>query len=145
MMYECIYCIKKIDAKRVAYGHQTLKKKIIFCSRRRDNVVPAVGDTGLPRGLCPRHGGRIPGIRHIHRYERRRPVLHAGQQIQPTSVADPGQGSGDFLTLDPDPGSGIGFFRIPDPNSYFLELSDKFLGKKFYNSLKTGPNFFLLH
>jgi len=33
--------------------------------------------------------------------------------------------------------------RIPNP--YFLELSDKFLGKKFYNSLKTGPNFFLQH
>ncbi len=52
------------------------------------------------------------------------------------------------MTLDPDPGSGIGFFpdpgsRIPTP--YFLELSDKFLGKKFYNSLKTGPNFFLQH
>jgi hypothetical protein len=36
---------------------------------------------------------------------------------------------------------------IPDlgsrvPNPYFLELSDKILGKKFYNSLKTGPNFF---
>ncbi len=56
-------------------------------------------------------------------------------------------GSGAFLTLDLDPGSGIGFFpdlgsrfRIPTP--YFLELSDKFLGKKFYNSLKTGPSFF---
>jgi hypothetical protein len=51
-------------------------------------------------------------------------------------------GSGAFLTLDQDPGSGIGFSgsRIPAP--YFLELSDKFLGKKFYNSLKTGPNFF---
>jgi hypothetical protein len=33
--------------------------------------------------------------------------------------------------------------RIPTP--YFLELSDKFLGKKFYNSMKTGPNFFLQH
>jgi hypothetical protein len=33
--------------------------------------------------------------------------------------------------------------RIPTP--YFLELSDKFLGKKFYNSLKNGPNFFLQH
>jgi hypothetical protein len=48
------------------------------------------------------------------------------------------------------PGSGIGFFpdpgsRIADPNPYFLELSDKFLGKKFYNSLKTGPHFFLQH
>ena len=62
-------------------------------------------------------------------------------------------GSGAFLTLDTDPGSGIGFFsgsRISYPGSrirtpYFLELSDKFLGKKFYNSLKTGPNFFLQH
>ncbi len=62
------------------------------------------------------------------------------------SVADPDPGSGAFLTLDPDLGSGIGFFsgsRIP--TRYFLELCDKFLGKKFYNSLKTGPNFFLKH
>jgi hypothetical protein len=47
------------------------------------------------------------------------------------SVADPYPGSGAFLT------------RIPNP--YFLELSDKFFGKKFYNYLKTGPNFFLRH
>ncbi len=45
-------------------------------------------------------------------------------------------------------GSGIGFFQIPDlgsriPNPYFWELSDNFLCKKFYNSLKIGPNFFL--
>ncbi len=56
----------------------------------------------------------------------------------PTSVADPDPGSGAFLTLDPDPGSEIGFFsgsRIPDLNPIFLKLSDKFLGKKFYNSL----------
>jgi hypothetical protein len=33
--------------------------------------------------------------------------------------------------------------RIPTP--YFLELNDKFLGKKFYNSLKTGPNFLIQH
>ncbi len=45
---------------------------------------------------------------------------------------------GAFLT--PGPGSGI-----MNPNPYFLELSDKFLGKKFFNSLKTGPNFFLHH
>jgi hypothetical protein len=49
-------------------------------------------------------------------------------------VADPGPGSGAFLI--PDLGSWI-------PTPYFLELSDKFLGKKFYNSLKTGPNIFL--
>jgi hypothetical protein len=60
------------------------------------------------------------------------------------SVKDPDPGFGAFLT--PGPGSGKGFFphpgsRIPTP--YILELSDKFLGKKFYNSLKTGPNFFL--
>ncbi len=50
-----------------------------------------------------------------------------------TSVADPGSRS--FLT----PGSG---YRIPNP---YLELSNKFLGEKFYNSLKTGPNVFLQH
>ncbi len=33
--------------------------------------------------------------------------------------------------------------RIPTP--YFWEFSDNFLGKKFYNSLKIGPNFFLQH
>jgi hypothetical protein len=38
----------------------------------------------------------------------------------------------------PDPGS-----RIPNP--YFSELIDNFLGKKFYNSLKIGPNYFLKH
>jgi hypothetical protein len=47
-----------------------------------------------------------------------------------------------------DPGSGIGFFRIPDlgsriPNPYVWELSDNFLGKKLYYSLKIDPNFFL--
>jgi hypothetical protein len=62
------------------------------------------------------------------------------------SVADPDPGRGAFLT--PGPGSRIQnrYFWIPDlgsriPTSYFLELSNKFLGKKFYNSLKTGPNF----
>jgi hypothetical protein len=76
------------------------------------------------------------------------------------SVADPGSGA--FLTpgpgsgirnrFFPDPGSGISDpgSRISDPGSriptpYILELSDKCLGKKFYNSLKTGPNFFLQH
>jgi hypothetical protein len=49
-----------------------------------------------------------------------------------------------------DPGSGIGFFRISDPGSQthtfdFWELSDNFLGKKFYNSLKIYSNFFLQH
>jgi hypothetical protein len=61
------------------------------------------------------------------------------------SVADPDPGSGAFLTLDPDPGSGIGFSGSWIPTPYFLELSDKFLGKKFNNSLKTSPNFFLRH
>ncbi len=60
------------------------------------------------------------------------------------SVADPDPGSGAFLT----PGSRIGLFRILDlgsriPNSYFWELSDNFLGKKFHNALKLGQIFFL--
>ncbi len=61
-----------------------------------------------------------------------------------SSVADP-----DPVPFWPlDPGSGIGFFpdlesRIPNP--YFWELIDNFWGKKFYNSLKIGPNFFLQH
>jgi hypothetical protein len=55
--------------------------------------------------------------------------LHAHTFCQVKSVC----GSGAFLT-----GFRIGSFRgIPIPNLYFLELSDKFLGKKFYNSLKT--------
>ncbi len=33
--------------------------------------------------------------------------------------------------------------RIPRP--YFEELFDNFFGKKFYNSLKIGPNFFFSH
>ncbi len=61
-----------------------------------------------------------------------------------SGIWDPGLGP--FWPLDP--GSGIDLFRIPDlgsriPNSYFWELSDNFLGKKFHNSLKFGPNFFL--
>ncbi len=63
-----------------------------------------------------------------------------------SSVTDPDPGSGAFLTR----GSGI---RNPEqvfsesriPNPFFWELSDNFLGKKFYNSLKIGPHFFLQH
>ncbi len=61
-------------------------------------------------------------------------------------------GQDDVLRIsvaDPDPGSGIGFFRIPDlgfriPHLYFWDLSDNFLGKKFYNSLKNWHKFFFL-
>ncbi len=60
-------------------------------------------------------------------------------------IQDPGSGA--FLT----PGSGIGFFRTPDlgspiPNPFLESLvTINFLGKKFYNSLKIGPNFILQH
>jgi hypothetical protein len=37
------------------------------------------------------------------------------------------------------------WIQIPDPKPLFLKLSDKLFGKKLYNSLKTGPNFFLQH
>jgi hypothetical protein len=65
------------------------------------------------------------------------------------SVADPGSGA--FLTSGSGirnrffqgPGSRIPVFGSRIPNPYFLELSDNFSGKKFYNSLKTGPDFIL--
>ncbi len=70
--------------------------------------------------------------------------------MDPTIASD--LGSGIRCLFDPwsrIPGSGIGLFRIPDllsqPIPYFLELSDKFLGKKIYNSLKLGQIFFLQH
>ncbi len=59
----------------------------------------------------------------------------------PSSVAD--LGSGAFLT----PGSGIRNRFLPDPGSqtHIFEILVTILGKKFYNSLKIGPNFFLKH
>ncbi len=54
------------------------------------------------------------------------------------SVADPDPGSGAFLT----PGSGMGFFPDPGSQDHILKSFDNFFGKKFYNSLKIGPNFF---
>jgi hypothetical protein len=71
-----------------------------------------------------------------------------------SSVADPDPGSGAFLTPGSGafltPGSGIRNRFFPDlgsriPRPYFLELFDNFFGKKFYISLKIGPNFFLQH
>jgi hypothetical protein len=62
------------------------------------------------------------------------------QVQEPSSVADPGSGA--FLT----PGSGIRNRFFPDPGSpthIFESLLVIFLSKKFYNSLKIGPNFFL--
>jgi hypothetical protein len=58
-----------------------------------------------------------------------------------TSVADPDPGSGirDWVLFDP---------WIPDPGSQdhiFKSFLTIFFGKKFYNSLKIGPNFFLQH
>jgi hypothetical protein len=57
-----------------------------------------------------------------------------------------GSGSGIRWLFDPWPQPGVrnrflSGSQIPTP--YFLEFSDKFLGKKFCNSLKTGSNFFL--
>jgi hypothetical protein len=62
------------------------------------------------------------------------------------SVADPDPGFSAFLTSGP--GSGIRNRFFPDsgsriPHPYFFELSDKFLGKKFYNSIiENSPKFF---
>ncbi len=42
-------------------------------------------------------------------------------------------------------GSGIQCLFNPWIRNRFLELSDNFLGKKFYNSFNIGPNVFLQH
>ncbi len=77
------------------------------------------------------------------------PILRS-RSLGITRVADPDPGSGAFFT----PGSGIrkvfSGSRISDPGSripkpYFWKLSDNFLRKMFYNSLKIGLNFFLQH
>jgi hypothetical protein len=49
-----------------------------------------------------------------------------------------GSGSGirDWVLFDP---------RIPDPKTIFLRAFNNLFGKKFYNYLKIGPNFFLQH
>jgi hypothetical protein len=78
------------------------------------------------------------------------PLQQPQRQVVITSVADPDPGSGIGCFLTPgsgilDPGSGKGFFRIPDPGSQdhiFKSFFDNFFGKKFYNSLKIGQNFF---
>ncbi len=46
----------------------------------------------------------------------------------------------DSVPFDPWTGIRNRFFPDPIPIPYFLELSDNFLGKKFYNSLKTEKN-----
>ncbi len=65
--------------------------------------------------------------------------------VAASSVEDPDPGSGAFRpwTWIRDLEQVFSGSQIPTP--YFLELSDKFLGKKFYNSLKTGPNFLIQH
>ncbi len=66
-------------------------------------------------------------------------VMHMVDYIYPVKCFGSGSGIRDPVPFWPlDPGS-----RISTP--YFSELSDKFLGKKFYNSLKTGQNLFLQH
>jgi hypothetical protein len=71
-------------------------------------------------------------------------VNYVSFEVLKKQIWDPGSGIGCLLS----PGSGIGLFRIPGlrsriPNSYFCELIDNFLRKKFHNSLKFGPIFFL--
>jgi hypothetical protein len=70
-------------------------------------------------------------------------ILGIGEKISVLRIRIWDLGSGAFLT----PGSGIQnlekiFSGSRIPNPYFWELSDNFLGKKFYTSLKIGPTFF---
>ncbi len=72
-------------------------------------------------------------------------VLFNCEEDTKFSVADPGSGIRClFDTWIRDPEWFFSGSRIPNPYVVW-ELSDHFLGKKFNNSLKIGPNFFLLH
>ncbi len=106
----------------------------------RVRVVHRWGCQGPVQG----HQGLRQPLLHLYRGGTNSFTWPSKPDIILTSVADPDPGSGAFLT----PGSGIrnGFFpdlgsRIPRP--YFEELFGNFFGKKFDNSLKIGPNFFL--
>jgi hypothetical protein len=109
----------------------------------RKNETRARKGTALSTGPGPeRRSLGQPGKKVFHIYIFIPSVLSSVA----SRVADPDPGSCAFLI--PGPGSGIRNRFITDSGSqtpYFLELNDKFLGKKFYNSLKTGPNLFLQH
>jgi hypothetical protein len=64
-------------------------------------------------------------IRDVYPRSRILIFTHPGSRILNT-VFDPAPGSGIRNRFFPDPGS-----RIQDPNHIFLEISDKFLNKKF--------------
>jgi hypothetical protein len=66
-------------------------------------------------------------------------IRNTGKVITKICVADPYPGCGASLT----PESGIRYRFFPDPGSRIL--NPYFWGKKFFNSLKTDPNFFLQH
>jgi hypothetical protein len=74
---------------------------------------------------------------HLHRFSQKIVINKTVGIKVLLSVADPDPGSSAFKT--PGPGSGIRNRWISDsgsqiPNAYYLELGDKFLGKKFFNS-----------
>jgi hypothetical protein len=88
--------------------------------------------------------GSIPGGGKLNAYPLPGGQLtstHYSQYMPVLRIRDPVP----FRPLDP--GSGIGFFRtrISDPGSqpHIFENLLTILVKKFYNSLKIGPNFFL--
>jgi hypothetical protein len=85
--------------------------------------------SGIRNRFFPDLGSRIPDLGSR--------ISDPGSRIPDlgSRISDPGPGS---RISDPGPGSQI-------PNPYFCKLSDKFLGKKFYNSFKIDPNFFLKH
>jgi hypothetical protein len=63
-------------------------------------------------------------------------IRNTGKVIKKICVTDSYPGCGASLT----PESGIRYRFFPDPGSWIV-----FWGKKFFNSLKTDPNFFLQH
>ncbi len=114
-----------------------IKNKIKIPSARV--IDPSNADHGVREEGPESEGGHDPKLL-VHRPG----ACHPAHLIPVLRIRDPVP----FWTLDT--WSGIGFFRIPDlgsriPNPYLWELSDIFLGKKFTNSCKCGPNFFVQH
>ena len=96
-----------------------------------------------PAGLWPGHD-RLQDHVPRPRLRRHRGCSQVSDSVLPQQCC--GSGSGIRCLFDPWTRIRNRFFPVPGsriPSPYFLELSDKFLCKKFYNSLKTGLNFFL--
>ncbi len=117
-------------AKPVPFGPRIVSR--LDSSLGRVPACDAGDPSSIPGGgklnVCPLPDGQLTST-HYSQYK---PVLRIRDPV-PFWPLDPGSRSRFF----PDTWS-----RIPDPNPIFLRTYWQFLVKKFYNSLKIGPNIF---